>query len=1247
MDMNIDDPKPVAAVSETLSNADAPSLSSGPAQPISTLNEPSKPPILNRESVSRPPSQPPSQSPVLIPKPETPQPRPDSASATAAQKQAAAERPLNVTDALSYLDAVKVQFQEKPEVYNKFLDIMKDFKSQVIDTPGVIQRVSRLFHGNPELIQGFNTFLPQGYRIEVSDDPLDPNTITVTTPSGTTTQSTTTAHASHIRPSRDIIPGMGPNLAHPFPGLTPPIGPPPVGPISRALTPQGYQQPPPPFDHNSPGLPNPQTTAAASFLGGLKPVEKQPGEFNHAIHYLHKIKIRYPDDTNVYKQFLDILQSYQKEQKQIQDSQVYAQVQQLFKDAPDLLAEFKAFLPDGSFGLGLMPPAAPSQSWPITDPQPSIDKNAKKPSQPVKRKKKVEKDTTPVPPPKPVPSRVKKAKHHHKPETDSPTFSAAYPHSPQPHHLAAHSQPSVQQQTQISHTHSLSTGLSVSTASDKLLFFDRAKKALENREIYEEFLKLLNLFSRDIIDLDVLVENARTFLGDGDLMAEFKELVGWDPRRDNVENGPPGSIRTAPPEALAALPSDDGQGPSYRRLPESEVHLACSGRDVLGRSVLNDEWVSHPTWASEEAGFATHKKNAFEEALHKSEEERHEFHVHLEALARTIAVLEPIQARLDDMSPDERSSFKLKPDFGGSGRCIYHRIIKKIYASMGPEIIIALQESPSVAVPIVLFRLRQKDEEWRRAQREWSRTWREGDSKNFYKSLDHQGITFKANDKKNITAKYFVSDIESVRAQQTADSEADPRPSFVRGSAGFQLEYSFQDTPVLQDSLKMVYSFLDRSQSQYSPLERRSTESFLRSFVPLLCMYPAAEFNAACGPPDAGIDEEINHDQIPDGRSGRRSTGSTYSAQSNGIVAGDLRKKLMRTAQERNEQRNSISAVGSRAVSPLSEPNLSNDEDGTVWIKEVAPSDGPSTAASLTRPFFANTTFYTLIRLIQLLYSRLVMCKEAGAELARHKHAELLANPVAVELGLDDPNGPSTVLATMETLSTSGEELNVVYMYLLDACEKYFAGDLDQATFEEHMRWFFGNKAYHLFTLDKLISAIVKQCQTVLADSKSLDLLALLQSAQNTETISNQDIIRYRREAERQADNLYRIQWVRDLKVLKVQLMSEEDASVDNAKTRQERWREYVDAYVLRVQSEWVPLSVGGQRLSRTARSPGSLFSLFKEGEMHIRINLPDYKILYEAGSEETMWRKEPVDLNLVERAAKRAEDRKRCRLLI
>lgn len=78
--------------------------------------------------------------------------------------------------------------------------------------------------------------------------------------------------------------------------------------------------------------------------------------------------------------------------------------------------------------------------------------------------------------------------------------------------------------------------------------------------------------------------------------------------------------------------------------------------------------------------------------------------------------------------------------------------------------------------------------------------------------------------------------------------------------------------------------------------------------------------------------------------------------------------------------------------------------------------------------------------------------------LAANRHALLLANRVAVDLGLDDPNGPPAVLAqTMEVLGDR-DDSNVVYMYLLNACEKLFDNDLDQATFEEHMRWFFGNK---------------------------------------------------------------------------------------------------------------------------------------------------------------------------------------------
>ena len=60
----------------------------------------------------------------------TPRPEPSDSPSSANQRSPEVARPLNVTDALSYLDAVKNQFQDSPDVYNQFLDIMKDFKSQ-------------------------------------------------------------------------------------------------------------------------------------------------------------------------------------------------------------------------------------------------------------------------------------------------------------------------------------------------------------------------------------------------------------------------------------------------------------------------------------------------------------------------------------------------------------------------------------------------------------------------------------------------------------------------------------------------------------------------------------------------------------------------------------------------------------------------------------------------------------------------------------------------------------------------------------------------------------------------------------------------------------------------------------------------------------------------------------------------------------------------------------------------------------
>ena len=89
------------------------------------------------------------------------------------------------------------------------------------------------------------------------------------------------------------------------------------------------------------------------------PAAMQPIEFNHAINYVNKIKNRFQGQPDIYKQFLEILHTYQKDQKAIKEghrptgpylteAEVYAQVAKLFQNQEDLLAEFGQFLPEAT-----------------------------------------------------------------------------------------------------------------------------------------------------------------------------------------------------------------------------------------------------------------------------------------------------------------------------------------------------------------------------------------------------------------------------------------------------------------------------------------------------------------------------------------------------------------------------------------------------------------------------------------------------------------------------------------------------------------------------------------------------------------------------------------------------------------------------------------------------------------------------------------------------------------------------------
>lgn len=304
--------------------------------------------------------------------------------------------------------------------------------------------------------------------------------------------------------------------------------------------------------------------------GGAKP----PVEFNHAISYVNKIKNRFSQQPEIYKNFLEILQTYQRESKPIQD--VYAQVTQLFSAAPDLLEDFKQFLPESAAQVRAIAAAraadetalanaanmaagnaGPSAAGPSR--LPPVGNFAPPPSGGAKEsKKKRGQAALPEPPVRDIQTppistssmrgagptsnkRTKTAHPHPKPVVEAPLVSPTLtPHQPEP--LPP---PSKQPATQ-----------------EELAFFDRVKKFIGNKQTYNEFLKLLNLFSQELVDKNVLVNKVEAFIGGNkELMEWFKRFVDFSNKEEVINNVP----KNLPKVRLSVC---RGLGPSYRLLPK-------------------------------------------------------------------------------------------------------------------------------------------------------------------------------------------------------------------------------------------------------------------------------------------------------------------------------------------------------------------------------------------------------------------------------------------------------------------------------------------------------------------------------------------------------------------------------------------------------------------------------------------------------------------------------------------------------
>ena len=688
--------------------------------------------------------------------------------------------------------------------------------------------------------------------------------------------------------------------------------------------------------------------------------------------------------------------------------------------------------------------------------------------------------------------------------------------------------------------------------NEELSFFDRAKKAIGNKNTMNEFLKLCNLFSQDFIDRSTLVYRATAFIGNNpELIKWFSDFVGYDEKDIVIENK---AREPMVPSSRISLSNCRSLGPSYRLLPKRERIKTCSGRDELCNQVLNDEWASHPTWASEDSGFIAHRKNVHEEGLHRIEEERHDYDYNIEACSRTIQILEPIAQQLRRMTNEEQLHFTLPAGLGGHSETIYKRVIMKLYGrEKGHDVIKQLHEHPYTVIPVLLNRLKERMETWKMAQREWEKVWREQTQKMFWKSLDHQAANAKTNDRRQFQAKTLQADVMVKFEEQKATKD-----KVMRGVPQFEVRMT--DKEVVVDATWLALVQLDSQGTTDHPRLAPFIREFIPTFLGIDQEWFESKLKARLGetPPNgeaSGADEPMSGAEDSGGeRRGRKPAKSTL-----------FRQAVDKGAKGRGNRKDG-SGSASRASTPDIASNVGDDAaaDSMVvdGVSTPAADDSVDTkAAALGEPaqrwfthpmtdpsptgqkeidpnepesrhvyrLWANTTIFCFIRMLQHLYERLERlklaeddCREAVKIAKKHKPA--------IDLGIVDKL-PQDFFADTSPTANYYDQMLSKFIEVLNG-EIEFAND----GVEECLRRFYLQSGYPLYAFEKIVQSLNRYgaqivTQEGVSKDRSWEILQLWRKDRARDVVSPNQRVDYKRAAEKLigSGDTYRIEWVSNI----------------------------------------------------------------------------------------------------------------------
>lgn len=511
-------------------------------------------------------------------------------------------------------------------------------------------------------------------------------------------------------------------------------------------------------------------------------------EFDHAIMYVTNIKKRFANQPITYHTFLEILHTYQKEQRGIKE--VLEQVSSLFADHPDLLREFTFFLPDAVQEQAkerLSRAAAEAEAKQRAAVEAAARAEVKGKAAPTGwRAPKSAKQGSHAPP---LPGGAQKFIDMTVPTDVSCIMpcliSLTQPPTDRSINIASYCQSQSPQKMQA-------TGIQkaeafVYNSGVERQFFDAVKAALfsysRDGQGWAEFIKTLDMYAQEILSRNDMLGYVERLLGKNqELFEQFKCIIAAIGAADAPAHDD--SWHSVP---LSEIDFSRCRRctPSYRALPRDYPNPPCSERSEEELKVLNDVWVSLPVGSEESYTFRHMRKNQYEEVLFRVEDMRFELDMAIDGNASTLRRLEKIYDELVLLSKPE--TFKNgKGGIEGTGlggksfqytldgrvlSVIHKHTIKRIYGDDGPEMLDLCFRNPAVAIPIVVNRLRQKDKEWRAAKEALNIKWKDLAEFNYYKSLDHRSITWRTTDKRATSTRTLVAEIKDRAAHNGYEGE--------------------------------------------------------------------------------------------------------------------------------------------------------------------------------------------------------------------------------------------------------------------------------------------------------------------------------------------------------------------------------------------------------------------------------------------------------------------------------------------